>query len=195
MEAFSDGVIAIIITIMVLSLRQPHGATWSDLRSVLPSLSAYVLSFVNVAIYWINHHHLLKAISNVTGGILWANVNLLFWLSLFPFTTTWMSENGFAEITVAVYGTVFACAAISYYILQTLIVRSQGRDGGLRRALGRDAKGRLSLVSYLISIPMAFVWRWGAILIMVSISIVWFIPDRRLEFYIRTIAPKERSSQ
>ena len=188
MEAFSDGVMAILITIMVLQLRQPHGSNFAALRSSFPSLLAYVLSFVNIAIYWNNHHHLLKAIPTVTGGMLWANLNLLLWLSLFPFATAWMSENGFASTTVAVYGSVLAFAAMAYYVLQTLIVAADGPQSGLRRVLGRDLKGKLSLAAYLVTIPLAFAWRWGSIAIMVAISISWLIPDRRVEHYIRSIS-------
>jgi len=190
MEAFSDGVMAILITIMVLQLRQPHGASFADLRSSFPSLLAYVLSFVNIAIYWNNHHHLLKAAPEVTGGMLWANLNLLFWLSLFPFVTSWMSENGFRATPVAAYGVVLAMAAVAYTILQSLIVAADGPNSGLRRVLGRDLKGKLSLVSYLVTIPLAFAWRWGSVAIFVAVSIAWLIPDRRVEYYIKSLAGK-----
>ncbi|HUV57658.1 MAG TPA: TMEM175 family protein [Acidimicrobiales bacterium] len=190
MEAFSDGVMAILITIMVLQLHQPHGTSFADLRSSFPSLLAYVLSFVNIAIYWNNHHHLLKAIPEVTGAMLWANLNLLFWLSLFPFATSWMSEGGFVSTPVAVYGVVLAMAAIAYTILQTVIVAADGPNSRLRRVLGRDLKGKLSLASYLVTIPLAFVWRWGSIAIFVAVSIAWLIPDRRVEYYIKSLAGK-----
>jgi uncharacterized membrane protein len=164
---------AILITIMFLQLRQPVGSSFADLRSSFPSLLAYVLSFVNIAIYWNNHHHLLKAIPTVTGGMLWANLNLLFWLSLFPFVTAWMSENGFAATTVAVYGGVLALAAMAYSILQTVIVVADGPDSGLRRVLGHDLKGKLSLLFDIVTIPLAF---------------AWLIPDRRIEYYIKSIS-------
>ena len=184
MEAFSDGVIAIIITVMVLELRQPHGATFGDLRTTFPSLLAYVLSFVNLAIYWVNHHHLLKAIAKVTGAMLWANMNLLFWLSLFPFATAWMSENHFAKNTVITYGVVLSMAALAYWILQGVIVKSQGDDTRLKSVLGRDLKGRLSLLSYVVSIPLSFVERWLGVAIFVGVAVTWFIPDRRVENYL-----------
>jgi len=186
MEAFSDGVIAIIITVMVLELRQPHGATFADLRTTFPSLLAYVLSFVNLAIYWVNHHHLLKTITKVSGAMLWTNMNLLFWLSLFPFATAWMSENHFASDTVSAYGVVLAMAALAYWVLQNVIVRSQGDDGRLKSALGRDLKGRLSLVSYLVSIPLSFVDHWLGVAIFVGVAVTWFIPDRRVEDYLES---------
>ena len=185
-EAFSDGVIAILITIMVLNLRQPHGSSFAALRGTLPSLFAYALSFVNVAIYWNNHHHLLKTIRRVTGATLWANLNLLFWLSLFPFATAWMAENGFATNTVAVYGAVLCLAAIAYYVLQLVIVAAQGPESGLKEVFGRDYKGKLSLISYIVSIPLAFAWRWAAIAIFVGVALTWLIPDRRVQNYIES---------
>jgi len=188
MEAFSDGVIAILITIMVLELRQPHGATFSALRHTFPSLLAYVLSFVNLGIYWVNHHHLVKTVRNVTGAMLWANLNLLFWLSLFPFATAWMSENGFATNTVAAYGIVLALAALAFTVLQTVIVRSYGSDLSLRRALGRDLKAKLSLFGYVVSIPMAFAFRWVSIGIFIAVALTWLIPDRRLESFLQSSA-------
>ena len=184
MEAFSDGVIAIIITVMVLELRQPHGATFADLRTTFPSLLAYVLSFVNLAIYWVNHHHLLKTITKVSGAMLWTNMNLLFWLSLFPFATAWMSENHFAKDTVSAYGVVLSMAALAYWILQGVIVRSQGDDSRLKSVLGRDLKGRLSLAAYVVSIPRSFVERWLGVAIFVGVAVTWFIPDRRVEDYL-----------
>jgi len=186
MEAFSDGVIAILITIMVLELRQPHGAEFSDLRSVYPSLLAYVLSFVNLGIYWNNHHHLLKTVHRVSAAMLWANLGLLFSLSLFPFATSWMSKNGFGKDTVLSYGVVMLMAAISFTILQSVIVASQAPDDGLRRALGRDLKGKLSAATYVVSIPLALVWRWGSIGLFVAVALVWFIPDRRVQSYVES---------
>jgi uncharacterized membrane protein len=186
MEAFSDGVIAILITIMVLELRQPHGAQFSDLRSVYPSLLAYVLSFVNLGIYWNNHHHLLKTVRRVTAGMLWANLGLLFSLSLFPFATSWMSKNGFGNDTVLAYGVVMLLAAVSFTILQSVIVVSQGSDDGLKRALGSDLKGKLSATAYLVSIPLALVWRWASIGLFITVALVWFIPDRRVQSYVES---------
>ncbi len=188
MEAFSDGVIAILITIMVLELRQPHAATFSALRHTFPSLLAYVLSFVNLGIYWVNHHHLVKTVRSVTGGMLWANLNLLFWLSLFPFATAWMSENGFATNTVAAYGVVLALAALAFTILQIVIVRTYGSDLSLRQALGRDLKAKLSLAGYLVSIPMAFAFRWVSIGIFIAVALTWLVPDRRLEGFLQSAA-------
>ena len=181
MEAFSDGVIAILVTIMVLQLRQPHGTSFADLRSSFPSLLAYLLSFVNIAIYWLNHHHLVKTVKHVTGAMLWANLNLLFCISLFPFVTAWMAENGFATNPVATYGAVCVLSAIAYTVLQTVIVATWGDDSALREALGRDRKAKLSLLAYVLSIPLAYVWRWGSVAIFVGVALVWFIPDRRLE--------------
>src|SRR6266704_7125234 len=162
LEAFSDGVLAIIITIMVLELKVPHAVDLAALKPLLPVLLSYVLSFVYLGIYWNNHHHLFQATEQVTGGILWANLHLLFWLSLFPFTTAWMGENGLAAIPTAVYGVVLLMAAIAYYILQSTIIAKQGRDSLLAQAVGRDWKGRLSLVLYLAAIPLAFVSPWIA---------------------------------
>ena len=187
-EAFSDGVIAIIITVMVLELRQPHGTSFSDLRSTIPSLLAYVLSFVNLGIYWNNHHHLLRTCRRVNGAILWSNLNLLFWLSLFPFCTQWMAENGFQRDTVATYGVVLSLAALGFTILKFQIVAAQRPDTGLQRALGKGIKEKLSLVSYLVSIPLAFVWRWGSLALFVAVAVSWFIPDRRLAAYLDSTA-------
>ena len=186
MEAFSDGVIAILITIMVLELREPHGADFAALRHTFPSLLAYVLSFVNLGIYWTNHHHLVKTVRRYNGAMLWANLNLLFWLSLFPFATAWMSENGFATDTVATYGIVLAMAAAAFTILQTVIVRSYGADLSLKRALGRDLKAKLSLGGYLVSIPMAFAFRWVSIGIFIAVALTWLTPDRRLQGFLQS---------
>ena len=186
MEAFSDGVIAILITIMVLELRQPHGSSFGDLRHTFPSLLAYVLSFVNLGIYWTNHHHLVKTVRSYNGAMLWANLNLLFWLSLFPFATAWMSENGFATDTVASYAIVLAMAAAAFTILQTVIVRSYGSDLSLKLALGRDLKAKLSFGGYLVSIPMAFAFRWVSIGIFIAVALTWLTPDRRLQGFLQT---------
>jgi uncharacterized membrane protein len=181
LEAFSDGVIAIIITIMVLELRLPHGADWNALRSLLPALLTYALSFVFLGIYWNNHHHLLHAAERVNGKILWANQHLLFWLSLIPFTTGWMGENRLAPLPTAVYGGVLFLAAIAYFILQGAIVAQQGPHSRLRAALGKDWKGKASTLSYALSIPLAFVHSWLSLGIYIAIALLWFIPDRRIE--------------
>jgi uncharacterized membrane protein len=181
LEAFSDAVIAILITIMVLELKVPHSAALHALRPLVPVFLSYVLSFVYLGIYWNNHHHLLKRTSTVTGGILWANLHLLFWLSLFPFATAWMGENHFATVPVACYGVVTLCAALAYYLLQTVIVRHEGRDSALALALGSDWKGKVSPVLYASAIGLAFVNRWIAVGIYVLVALIWLVPDRRLE--------------
>jgi len=189
MEAFSDGVLAIIITIMVLDLRLPVGPSFAALRSVLPSLLAYVLSFVFVGIYWANHHHLVKTVGRVTGGILWANLHLLLWLSLFPFATRWMSVEHFAPVPVVAYGVVQILAAVAYYLLQVVIVRSQGTESALRTALGRDVKGKVSPVLFALGAGLAFVSRWLALALYATVAIMWLVPDRRLEPLINSARP------
>jgi uncharacterized membrane protein len=181
LTAFSDGVIAIIITIMVLELKVPHGADWPALAELLPIFLSYVLSFVFVAIYWNNHHHLLHAARRVTGGILWANTHLLFWLSLIPFATGWMGENQFAQLPVAVYGFVLLMPALAYYVLQTCIVRANGTDRTLADALGRDIKGKLSPWFCVAGIGLAFVNSWLACAVYVALALMWLVPDRRIE--------------
>ncbi|HEX5462308.1 MAG TPA: TMEM175 family protein [Steroidobacteraceae bacterium] len=180
-EAFSDGVIAIIITIMVLELRGPATGSWDALWPLMPVFLSYVLSFVYLGIYWNNHHHMLHACSEVTGSILWANLHLLFWLSLFPATTAWMDETHFASIPVALYGVVLLMAALAYWILQQTIIRSQGRDSLLRRAIGRDWKGRLSPLFYLLAIGLSGPWRHASLAIYGLVALVWLVPDRRIE--------------
>ena len=182
LEAFSDGVIAVIITIMVLELKVPHGESLAALTQVLPVFLVYVLSFVYVGIYWNNHHHMLQASERVTGPILWANLHLLFWLSLFPFATAWMGENHFAATPAAIYGCVQLAAAAAYTILQQAIIRSQGADSLLKNAVGRDRKGKLSVVLYVAAILAAlFVSRWVSLGLYVLVAFVWFVPDRRIE--------------
>jgi uncharacterized membrane protein len=181
LAAFSDGVIAIIITIMVLELKVPHGASWSTLAGVLPNFISYVLSFIYLAIYWNNHHHLLHTVTRVDGTILWANSHLLFWLSLIPAATAWMGENLLAPLPTAVYGAVLLMPAIAYYLLQKAIVRKQGAHSVLATALGSDMKGRLSPVFYIAGIALAFVTPWLSILIYVLVAVMWLIPDRRIE--------------
>jgi len=181
LEAFSDGVLAIIITIMVLELKVPHAVELAALKPVLPVLLSYVLSFIYLGIYWNNHHHLFQATEEVSGGILWANLHLLFWLSLFPFTTGWMGENHLAATPTAVYGFVLLMAAIAYYILQRTIIAKQGRESLLAKAVGSDWKGKLSPVLYLIAIPLAFVSSWIAGGLYVFVALLWLIPDPRIE--------------
>ena len=189
MEAFSDGVLAIIITIMVLELRQPAGGTFHSLKPVLPDLLAYVLSFVFIGIYWVNHHHLLKMVGRVTGGILWSNLDLLFWLSLFPFTTSWMAANHFARAPVVTYGVVELLAGTAYFLLEVVIIRSQGADSPLAAAVGRDVKGRLSMAIFAVGIGVALIprWdgsRWVALALYAVVAVMWLVPDRRLERFI-----------
>ena len=196
LEAFSDGVLAIIITIMVLELRVPasegaHAATFADLRAahLLPVFLSYVLSFVYLAIYWNNHHHMLFVTERVSGGVLWANMHLLFWLSLVPFVTNWMGENPLDAAPAALYGVVLLLAAVAYYILQRAIIHMQGRDSLLARAVGRDLKGKASPIIYLIALPAAFVEPWIAYGLYVFVAAIWLVPDRRIE---RALAEGEK---
>jgi len=181
LEAFSDGVIAIIITIMVLELRVPHGADFATLAPLWPKFLSYILSFVYVGIYWNNHHHMLHAAGKVSASVLWANLHLLFWLSLFPFATGWMGENHFAALPAAVYGLVLLLAAIAYWLLQQAIIAAQGPGSVLQRAVGSDWKGKLSPVFYLAAIPAAF-WHTGiSLALYVGVALLWLVPDRRIE--------------
>ena len=181
LAAFSDGVLAIIITIMVLELKVPHGGDWAALAKLVPVFFSYVLSFVYIAIYWNNHHHLLHTVHKVDGGILWANMHLLFWLSLVPFTTGWMGENYFAGKPTLLYGVSLLLPGIAYYILQLTIVRSHGKDGHLGRALGSDFKGKASIVLYLAAIAAASFAPWISHMIYVGVALMWLVPDRRIE--------------
>ena len=181
LEAFSDGVIAIIITIMVLEMKVPHGSGLEDLAPLLPVFLSYVLSFLYVGIYWNNHHHMLHASTAVTGAMLWANLHLLFWLSLFPFTTGWMGENHFTAVPTALYGVVLFMAAIAYYLLQQTIIRAQGQDSILKKAIGSDWKGKLSPVLYIVAIAATLRSPWIAQAILVIAALIWLIPDRRIE--------------
>ena len=185
LEAFSDGVLAIIITIMVLELRVPHGGSIKALVPLYPVFLSYVLSFVYLAIYWNNHHHMLHTCRKVTGSILWANLHLLFWLSLIPFTTGWMGENHFASAPAAVYGVVLLMAAIAYRILQQLIIASQGPDSLLKKAVGGDWKGKLSPVLYAMAVALAFLWQWFSIGLYVLVALIWLVPDRRIERVVK----------
>ena len=181
LEAFSDGVIAIIITIMVLELKVPHGDSLSALVPLWPVFLSYTLSFVNLGIYWNNHHHMLHATRQISGNVLWANLHLLFWLSLVPFVTGWMGENEFAPIPIAVYGAVLLMAAIAYWILLQTILRAEGPDSLLRTAVGSDWKGNLSPILYVIAIPVAFLHEAIAGALYVAVALIWLIPDRRIE--------------
>jgi uncharacterized membrane protein len=181
LEAFSDGVIAILITILVLELHTPHEAVWSALAPLVPIFLTYVLSFVFLGIYWNNHHHMLHAADRINGKVLWANLHLLFWLSLIPFVTGWMGQNHFASIPTAAYGFVLMCAGIAYYVLAHILVAEQGPDSRLARAFGRDWKGKLSIVAYALGIALAFVNQWIADAIYVGVALMWLVPDRRIE--------------
>jgi uncharacterized membrane protein len=181
LETFSDGVIAIIITIMVLELKIPHGADWESLRPIVPVFLTYVLSFVYLGIYWNNHHHMLYVTDQINGKILWANMHLLFWLSLIPFVTGWMGENHFAPLPTAVYGAVLLAASIAYYILQKLIIAQQGPISKLKAAVGKDIKGKLSPIIYIVAIALAFVNQWVSNGLYVLVALMWLIPDRRIE--------------
>jgi uncharacterized membrane protein len=185
LAAFSDGVIAIIITIMVLELKVPQGTDWAALASVLPTFLTYVLSFLYVGIYWNNHHHLLHTARRVNGTILWANMHLLFWLSLIPFATGWMGENQFARLPTALYGVAMLMPAIAYYLLQVAIIRHQGRQGPLAAALGKDIKGKLSPLLYSAAILLAFLQPWISHVIYVVMALIWLVPDRRIEHAVR----------
>jgi uncharacterized membrane protein len=181
LEAFSDGVIAIIITIMVLELTVPHGDTIEALVPLAPVFSSYVLSFVHVGLYWNNHHHLMHAVRQVSGTVLWCNLHLLFWLSLVPFVTGWMGENHFASLPVAMYGVVMLMSGIAYYLLTRSLVRHHGLDSPLARALGSDFKGKISVVIYVVAIAVAFLNRWVSLGLYITVAAIWLIPDRRME--------------
>jgi TMEM175 potassium channel family protein len=195
LEAFSDGVIAILITIMVLELKVPSGASLDNLAPLLPVFLCYVLSFVYLGIYWNNHHHMLHTIQSVTGAMLWANLHLLFWLSLVPFATGWMGENHFAPAPTALYGVVLLMAAIAYWVLQQLIIASQGSDSILKRAIGGDWKGKASPLLYAAAIPLAFSQRWVSLAIYVLVALLWLIPDRRIENVLRQTQPYDEGQR
>jgi len=181
LEAFSDGVLAIIITIMVLEMKVPHGDTLATLAPLAPVFMSYVLSFIYLGIYWNNHHHMLHTCRHVTGGILWANLHLLFWLSLFPFVTGWMGENRFAAVPTALYGAVLLAAAMAYWILQQTIIAAQGPGSPLQAAIGRDWKGKLSPVLYVLGVVSALLWSSVAQAVYVLVALMWLVPDRRIE--------------
>ncbi len=188
LEAFSDGVFAIIITIMVLELKVPHGDQPADLLRVWPAFFSYILSFIYVGIYWNNHHHMLYAVDKIKGMVLWANLNLLFWLSLVPFVTDWMGENHFTRWPVAMYGVVLLMNGIAYAILVQLLMKSSGRESTITRAFGKDNKGKISVLTYMIAIGVAFLYPVVALILYAAVAIIWFIPDRRVE---RTLFPDE----
>jgi len=185
LEAFTDGVVAIIITIMVLEIRVPHGADLASLQADVPVLLAYVLSYVNVGIFWNNHHHMLHVTERVDGRVLWANLGLLFWLSLVPFVIRWIDETGFTALPTAAYGIVLACAAVSYNILQRQIIAVNGSDSRLAVALGDDLKGKASILLYLAAIALAFVRPWIAIVVYVTVAVMWLVPDTRIESLVK----------
>ena len=188
LEAFSDGVIAILITIMILELKVPHGEDWSALRPLIPPFLTYLLSFAFLGIYWNNHHHMLQAAGRINGRILWANLHLLFWLSLIPVTTGWMGENHAAPVPVAAYGVVLILSAAAYTVLQLEIIAAQGPGSKLAEAVGRDRKGKLSLALYVIGTPLAFVSPWISIALYVLVALIWLVPDPRIE---KRINPRE----
>jgi uncharacterized membrane protein len=181
LEAFSDGVMAIIITIMVLEIKVPHGSEFSSLIPLIPVALSYVLSFTFIGIYWNNHHHLLHSTRKVNGNILWANLHLLFWLSLIPFVTGWMGENHFAPSTLSLYGVILLMSAVAYTILQFAIIKTNGKDSLLSNAIGKDKKGKVSLLFYLIAIPAAFFSEWISGILYISVALIWLIPDKRIE--------------
>jgi uncharacterized membrane protein len=181
LEAFTDGVVAIIITIMVLEMKVPHGADMGALQAALPIFLTYVLSYINIGIFWNNHHHMLHATERVDGRVLWANLFLLFWLSLVPFVIRWIDEAGFTPLPVAAYGVVLAMAAIGYTLLQSAIIARNRRSSALATAIGSDLKGKLSLAMYIAAAPLAFVREWIAIVIYIAVALMWFVPDRRIE--------------
>ena len=180
-EAFSDGVIAIIITIMVLELKAPHDSNFSSLLDLTPAFLSYLLSFIYIGIYWNNHHHLIHAVHQASAGIMWANLHLLFWLSMVPFVTAWMGENHFTAVPTAIYGVVLLLAAVSYFILQIVIVSKHGKGSTLAVSIGRDTKGKLSIALYATSIPLALLIPWAACIVYVLVAVMWLIPDRRIE--------------
>jgi uncharacterized membrane protein len=186
-EAFTDGVIAILITIMVLELKVPHGATLAELRPLIPVALSYLLSFIYLGIYWNNHHHMLAATHKIDGSVMWANLHLLFWLSLVPFTTAWMGENHFEKTPSAVYGVTLLMAAIAYYIMQSRILRLEGPNSVLATAVGRDKKGKISPVIYAIAIPMAYVSPWISGSLYVIVALIWLLPDPRIETQVHQV--------
>jgi uncharacterized membrane protein len=185
LEAFSDGVLAIIITVMILEIKVPAGDKLDDLKPLIPVFSSYVLSFIYIAIYWNNHHHMMHTVKHVTGDILWANLHLLFWLSLVPFVTGWMGENHFASMPMALYGIILLMAAVAYYILQTRIISNHGPDSVLSRAIGKDFKGKISPILYVIAIGSSWISEWITGGIYILVALIWLVPDRRIEIIFK----------
>lgn len=185
LEAFSDGVLAIIITIMILEMKVPHGTEFSDLRPMLPVFLSYVLSFIYIGIYWNNHHHMMHTVKRVTGDILWANLHLLFWLSLVPFVTGWIGENHFAKVPMMLYGIILLMAAIAYFVLQSTIIRHHGPNSILVKAIGRDIKGKISPILYVVGIASGFIQVWIAGALYVLVAFIWLIPDKRIEIIMK----------
>ena len=181
LEAFSDGVLAIVITIMVLELKAVHDSSFEALRDIIPTFLSYVLSFIYLGIYWNNHHHMLHTCNRISGSILWANLHLLFWLSLVPFSTAWMGENNFAQAPVTIYGVILFMAAIAYFILQQLIIASHGNESILKKAVGKDVKGKISPILYILAILFSFSIQWISISLFVLVAIIWLVPDKRIE--------------
>lgn len=188
LEAFSDGVLAIIITIMVLEMKVPHGDSWEALKPILPVFLSYIMSFIYIGIYWNNHHHMLHTVTKVSGGMLWANMHLLFWLSVVPFVTGWMGENNFAKGPTALYGMVLLMAAFAYFILQGTIIRQQGANSKLKHAIGSDIKGKVSPILYITAIVCSFFNQWIGMALYGTVALIWLVPDRRIE---RTLAHEE----
>lgn len=185
LEAFSDGVLAIIITIMVLEIKVPHGEHFFELKPLIPIFLSYILSFIYVGIYWNNHHHMMHLVNDVSGGILWANLHLLFWLSLIPFVTGWVGENHFASEPMALYGFILLMAAVAYFILQTQIIKKQGKDSVLAKAVGKDVKGKISPIMYILGIGLSFVSPWFGGIVYTLVALIWLIPDKRVENMIK----------
>ncbi|EAZ79353.1 TMEM175 family protein [Algoriphagus machipongonensis] len=185
LEAFSDGVLAIVITIMVLEIKVPHGDELSDLKPLIPILLSYILSFIYIGIYWNNHHHMLHTVKHVSGSILWANLHLLFWLSLIPFVTGWLGENHFASLPMALYGIILLMSAIAYFILQRIIIKAQGKESILAKAIGKDLKGNLSPIFYILGILASFYKPWIAGIFYILVALMWLIPDPRIERTLR----------
>jgi uncharacterized membrane protein len=195
LEAFSDGVLAIIITIMVLEIKVPHGDNFEALKPLIPVVVSYLLSFIYIGIYWNNHHHMMHTVKHVSGGILWANLHLLFWLSLVPFVTGWIGQNHFDPIPMAMYGIVLLMAAIAYFILQTVIIRAQGEHSLLARAIGSDIKGKMSPILYLLAIGSNFISQWNSGGLYVLVALIWLIPDRRIEIILRNESEAKRGKK
>ena len=181
LEAFSDGVLAIIITIMVLEMKVPHGGTWAELKTLTPVFMSYILSFIYIGIYWNNHHHLMHVTHKINGKIMWANSHLLFWLSLMPFASGWMGENHFTQLPTAVFGVILLMAGIAYYILSRCLIKFHGKESTLAKAVGNDAKGIISVVVYALGIVLSFYYTWISLLLYTMVAILWLVPDKRIE--------------